>query len=105
MLPTHRQSQERFVIVASASSSTSWPLPGITAATQSSAPAVFVPEERGAASTPGSATCRRSPDNEYRSSSVRLLHALVVTTDVAAERTAPSRMRVSLSAESRPSGM
>ena len=105
MLPTHRQSQDRSVIVASASSSTSWPLPGITAATQSSAPPVVVPGERGAASTPGSATCTRSPGNEYSSSSVRLLHALVVTTEAAAERTAPSRVRASLSAVSWPSGM
>ena len=47
-LPTHRQCQDSPVIVASASSSTSWPLPGITAATQSSAPAGRRPRcERG----------------------------------------------------------
>ncbi len=69
-LPTHRQCHDRSAIVASASSSTSWPLPGITAATQSSAPRR--PESRvprSAASTPGSATCTRSPASEYRSSS------------------------------------
>ena len=65
----HRHCQDRSVIVASASSSTSWPLPGITDATQSSAPPVAVPGARAAASTPGSATCTRSAASAYSSSS------------------------------------
>ena len=103
--PAHRHCQDRSINVTSASSSTSWPLPGITAATQSSVPASAFPGARSAASTPGSATCRRSPGSSYSSSSVRRAHRLVVTTEAAAESTAPSRARVSPSAGSWPSGM
>ena len=56
--------QRRPASIASASSSTSWPLPGITAATESSAPAVAVPGASSAASAPGSATWTRSPGSE-----------------------------------------
>ena len=90
--------------VASASTSTSWPLPGITAATQSSAPAVAVPGARPAASTPGSATCTRSSGRPYSSSSVRRPHPLVVMTDAAAPSTARSRARAPSVAPA-PSGM
>ena len=94
-LPTHTQCQDRSVVAASASSSTSWPLSNVTAATQSSDPPAVVPVARSAASTAGSATCTRSAGNAYISSSRRRVHALVVTTAAAPERTARSRIRAS----------
>ena len=79
-LPTHTQCQGRSVVAASASSSTSCPLPEVTAATHSSAPPPPVPGASSAASTAGSATCTRSAGNRYSSSSRLRAHALVVTT-------------------------
>ena len=73
-LPTHAQRQDRSVAVARASSSTSWPLPGVTAATQSSASPAAVPGARRAVSTPGSATCTRSAGSAYSSPSRRRVH-------------------------------
>ena len=66
-------------------------LPGVTAATQSSAPRRASRARGRPASTPGSATCTRSAGSEYRSSSRRRVHALVVTTAAAADSTARSR--------------
>ena len=87
-LPTHVQRQGRSPTVASPSSSTSCPLPGVTAATHSSASPAGVPAARPAASTPGSATCAGTP---YSSSSRRRLHSLVTTTAAAAASTSRSR--------------
>ena len=107
-LPTHAQRQDRSVAVASASSSTSCPLSGVTAATQSSASPAAVPGARPAASTPGSATCTRSAGSAYSSASRRRVHALVVTTAAAAARTSRSRARTAPASSSGgrwPSGM
>ena len=106
--PRTRTARTGRSIVASASSSTSCPLPAVTAATHSSAPPAALPVARSAASTAGSATCTRSAGNGYSSSSRRRVHALVVTTAAAAERTARSRVRASSAPSSAgrwPSGM
>ena len=58
--PAHVHRQGRSATCASAAASWSWPLPGTTAATQSSWPPAAVPGARSAPSTPGSATCRRA---------------------------------------------
>ncbi len=107
-LPTHVQRQDRSIASASPSSSTSCPLSGVKAATQSSASPAAVPCARQAASTPGSVTCTRSAGSAYSSPSRRRVHALVVTTAAAAPRTSRSRARTAPASSSGgrwPSGM
>jgi hypothetical protein len=57
--PTQTQLHGKSSSLASASSSTSWPLRGMTAATQSSRSPVGLPTTSGAGATPGGATCIR----------------------------------------------
>ena len=62
-------------MVASAPSSTSWPLSEVTAATQRSDPPAAVPMASSAASAAGVATWTRSADTGHSSSNRRRVHA------------------------------
>lgn len=88
--PARTHDHARSGTSASAATRSACPLCTVTAPTQSSRPPSGLPEATGARSAPGRATCTASGVRAYASSSTPRVHALVVTTAVAAARTLPS---------------